>query len=86
VGGPGLAFETWVLRQEPTARRNPGLKIETWATHLIFVGAIFEKHFHEGATKPRVPPLRSPRFPVETRGFDDLHAALSTESRRRGRR
>jgi hypothetical protein len=31
-------------------------------------------------------PLRCPGFPVETRGFDDLHAALSTESRKRGRR
>jgi hypothetical protein len=35
VGGPGLAFETWVPRVQmnPFARRNPGLKIETWATH-----------------------------------------------------
>jgi hypothetical protein len=36
--------------------------------------------------KTMVPPLRSPGFPVETRGVDDLHAALSTESRTRGRR
>ena len=28
----------------------------------------------------------SPGFPVKTRGFDDLHAALSTESRTRGHR
>ena len=28
----------------------------------------------------------SPGFPVETRGFDDLHAALFAESRTRGRR
>jgi hypothetical protein len=34
VGGPGLAFETWVFRLGPFARRNPGLKSETWATHL----------------------------------------------------
>jgi hypothetical protein len=27
-----------------------------------------------------------PGFPVETRGVDDLHAALFTESRKRGRR
>ena len=45
-----------------------------------------EKHFQEGAAKPQVPPLRSPGFPVETRGVEDLHAALSTESRTRGRR
>jgi hypothetical protein len=32
-----------------------------------------------------ISPLRSPGFPVETRGFDDLHAALFTESRTRGR-
>jgi len=36
--------------------------------------------------KPQVPPLRYPGFPVETRGFDDLHAALFKESRTRGRR
>jgi hypothetical protein len=28
----------------------------------------------------------SPGFPVKTRGFDNLHAALSTESRTRSRR
>jgi hypothetical protein len=45
-----------------------------------------------GKTFPRqgihteISPLRSPGFPVETRGFDDLHAALFTESRTRGRR
>jgi hypothetical protein len=32
----------------------------------------------------QIPPLRSPGFPVEIRGFDDLHAALLTESRTRG--
>ena len=42
-----------------------------------------------GAATPRrlqIPPLRSPGFPVETRGVVDLHAALFTESRTRGRR
>ena len=34
----------------------------------------------------QIPRLRSPGFPVETRGFDGLHAALFTESRTRGRR
>ena len=42
--------------------------------------------FEYRGKKPQVPPLRSPEFPVETRGFDDLHAALSTESRTPGRR
>jgi hypothetical protein len=36
--------------------------------------------------KLQIPRLRSPGFPVEIRGFDDLHAALFTESRTRGRR
>jgi hypothetical protein len=36
--------------------------------------------------KPQISPLRSPGFPVETRGFGDLHAALSAESRMRFRR
>jgi hypothetical protein len=36
--------------------------------------------------EPQISPLRSPGFPVETRDFDDLHAALSTESRTRERR
>jgi hypothetical protein len=36
--------------------------------------------------EPRVPPLRSPGFIVETHGFEDLHAALFPESRTRGRR
>jgi hypothetical protein len=34
----------------------------------------------------QIPPLRSPRFPVETHGVDEFHAALSMESRTRGRR
>jgi len=42
VGGPGLAFETWVFRPGAFPRRNPGLKSETWATHLI----IRPHHFH----------------------------------------
>jgi hypothetical protein len=39
-----------------------------------------------GRKESQVLPLRSPGFPVATRGFDDLHAALFTESRTRGRR
>jgi hypothetical protein len=35
---------------------------------------------HEGDS------LRAPGFPVESRGFDDLHAALFTERRTGGRR
>ena len=45
-----------------------------------------EKHFQERTAEPQVSPLRSPGFPVETRGVEDLHTALSTESRTRGRR
>src|ERR1700741_544790 len=35
--------------------------------------------------KPQIPPLRSPRFPVELGGVGKLHASFSTESRIRGR-
>ena len=42
--------------------------------------------FASGQGPLQIPRLRSPGFPVETRGFDDLHAALFTESRTRGRR
>ena len=31
----------WVSRPGPIAREHPGLKIETWATHLMFVRVIF---------------------------------------------
>ena len=41
VGGPGLAFETWVSPQKSVLPKHPGLKSETWATHSIFVRAIF---------------------------------------------
>jgi hypothetical protein len=34
---------------------------------------------------PQIPPLRSPGFPVENRGVDGPRAALSKESRIRGR-
>ena len=34
VGSQGLDFETWVFREFRFLRGNPGLKNETWATHL----------------------------------------------------
>jgi hypothetical protein len=37
-----------------------------------------------GMGKPQVPPQRSPGFPVVTSGVDQMRAALSTESRKRG--
>jgi hypothetical protein len=43
------------------------------------------KHFQQRAAEPRISPLRSPGFPVGTRGSDGLHAALFTESRTRAR-
>jgi hypothetical protein len=43
-------------------------------------------HFQEGTAEPQISALRSPGFPVKTRDFDDLHSALFTESRTRGRR
>ena len=33
VGGPGLAFETWVSPRKKVQPEHPGLKSETWATH-----------------------------------------------------
>jgi hypothetical protein len=33
VGGPGLAFETWVSPANGSWPEHPGLKSETWATH-----------------------------------------------------
>jgi len=38
-----------------------------------------EKHFHEGSVEPRVPPLRSPGFPVELVGFGEPRAPFFTE-------
>jgi hypothetical protein len=48
VGGPGLDFETWVMRPGPIVRRNPGLKIETWATHLKHWKLGFDFRFCQG--------------------------------------
>jgi hypothetical protein len=52
---------------------------------MMIVGKA-RKHFQGRTAEPQISPLRSPGFPVKTRGFDDLHAALFTESRTRGRR
>ena len=38
------------------------------------------KDLREPEGAPQVPPLRSPGFPVETRGVDVFHAALSMEA------
>ena len=43
------------------------------------------EHFEERASTQRSLHYAPPGFPVKTRGFEDLHAALSTESRTRGR-
>jgi hypothetical protein len=74
--------------------RTPGLKIETWATHLIFVRAIFiflvgrrpidtpvdmTKERSVAGEKLQIPPLRSPGFPVEIRGVDQHHAVFLEE-------
>jgi len=41
VGGPGLAFETWVSPTMGPSPEHPGLKSETWATHSTLVRSIF---------------------------------------------
>jgi hypothetical protein len=43
------------------------------------------KTFPRKRLQPEISPLRFPGFPMETRGFDDLRAALFTESRAHGR-
>jgi hypothetical protein len=66
VGGPGLAFETWVSPEKSVLPEHPGLKSETWATHLLFVRVIFislggpkahdssvKKHFQEKVSTQR---------------------------------
>jgi hypothetical protein len=40
-----------------------------------------EKHFQERSAELQIPPLRSPGFPVELGGVDELRAPFSTESR-----
>jgi hypothetical protein len=48
-------------------------------------GSLSGKDLREPQCALQIPPLRSPGFPVESRGVDEVHAALSTESRTRGR-
>jgi hypothetical protein len=52
-----------------------------WATADFFARS--EKHFQEGSAEPQVPPLRSPRFPVELVGVGNPHAPFFTEWRTR---
>jgi hypothetical protein len=49
-------------------------------------GSLSRKKLREPQGALQIPQLRSPEFPVETRGFDGLPAALFKESRTRGRR
>ena len=42
--------------------------------------------FQEWSAEPQIPRLRSPGFPVELPGVDELHAAFLNESRTRTRR
>ena len=51
----------------------------SFATPVDFPGFL-----RPGRGALQIPRLRSPGFPVEIRGFDDLHAALFTESRTHG--
>jgi hypothetical protein len=52
---------------------------------LVNLVALPRKDLRDPQGALQIPPLRYPGYPVETRGFDDLHAALLTESRTRGR-
>ena len=60
MGGPVLDFEAWAFHLGRIVRRNPGLKIETWATHSIFVRVILiKKQFSGSALPPLCHPDRS---------------------------
>jgi hypothetical protein len=56
VGGPGLAFETWVSPEKSVLPEHPGLKIETWATHSIIVK--YKKQLAELSDEPSLEILR----------------------------
>jgi hypothetical protein len=43
-----------------------------------------DRAFAKAERELQIPPLRSPGFPMETRGVDALHAARFTASRTRG--
>jgi hypothetical protein len=63
---------------------------ETGLRGLIGMGWFIRFASQEGFERPQgalqIPPLRSPGFPVESRGAEEEHTALSAESRTRGRR
>jgi hypothetical protein len=50
VGGPGVDSETGVSPEKSVLPEHPGLKSETWATHSIFVRAIFISKFEVAHT------------------------------------
>src|ERR1700677_3852948 len=89
----------YIFLGEPKAHGNsgrktfPGKSIHTEISPLRFASVemtkgrvVMDRSKGLGDGEPQVPPLRSPVFPVETRGVRDLHAALSTESCTCGRR
>jgi hypothetical protein len=43
-----------------------------------------DKHFQDRSVALRIPPLRSPGFPIELDSVDTLHAPFFTEMRTRG--
>ena len=58
---------------------------KTEGSYHSAAGLLRRKTFPGKSIHTEISPLRSPGFPVETRGFEDLHAALFKESRTRGR-
>src|ERR1700677_309107 len=75
------------LKYQYPSRRSVGGKWETQPRFPSGPVHVFSttKPTLTRLTKQTVAPLRSPGFPVKSCGFGELHAALSTESRTRGR-
>ena len=78
----------WVAQVSPLSLGHP-LNIRPRHSLLLSraptIDTLRKKHFQERTAEPRISPRRSPEFSVETRGFDDLHAALFKESRMKSR-
>jgi hypothetical protein len=77
------------LRDSCRMLRLPGTDVPGYRLYRPYgtAASLCKKNISKaGPLKPQISALRSPGFPVETRGVGVLHATLSTESRTRGRR
>jgi hypothetical protein len=72
-----------VTRRDATHDSSLGASERSVWPLICWVRSV-EKHSQERTAEPQISPLRSSGFPVTTRGFAGLHAALFKESRTRG--